>query len=985
MNNDSPQMERDFFEERVVSKKLSGISTISGLSPALSSTTPAVPVPSWSKSALDLHIRTAQKKRLAQACHHFSRAVVESKYVVLTTTLLTLYALTSDDLRLGATEGSADPIFNAITAFTFLVFFIEIILCCIGKQEYFGGFFFWLDVISTVSLVLDITWVNDYVADVVFGSGEDDYQMGNSNTARLGARATRVVRVLRLVRIVKLYKAILDARSKNKTDAGEEDWDDEEEEEQQVGPTVESDLARRMSDLTTRRCVMLIIIMMLVYPMLSADDALQYPTSEDYAANLVHEQFTAMMAEPDRRPRYENALLRMVSFHNWFQSDMTECPPSAASCPAQSEQFLFWMGVTHGEAATTDEAQLRNLAANASLSAGAVARFEASLPVNAWYQFGEIPSSAVKVLESRWNTVCPTRKGKIRIGISLATEATAAGAAPRCPEDLRGTERKLVVAKLVDRRSYEEWHFAFYLDRRRFSRIEALENFIRTFFICVLLCCASAQFAHDSRVLVLMPIETMIMKVQLISKNPLVAAKLTDDAFKAEEIERSKRATQKQRKNWLKAFQEFVFCSRGDVAATTQANETAILEKTIMKLGALLALGFGEAGVNIISHNMKGHSASVDAMVPGQRVDCIIGSTHMGNFSTFTEVLQGRVMTFVNQVAEVIHGVVDAYHGAPSRTSGDSFLVVWTLRDINDAVMVARMADMSVLAFSLVLAGINRSHVLAKYRQHPGLQQRLGRRLRVSVTFGLHSGWAIEGALGSEFKIDATYVSPNVNITEQVQRAAETYGTSALLTSALHCKLTDGVSKRCRLIDRVKIRGSPTPMDLYCIDVYHMKLVAQEPLEGVRWTTRQRFRARQFLEAEKVRRLNPTESIAEVFDKDPDLRLMSKPYTVSFSEVFGMGYQNYQQGEWKAARRLLSRTLMQLNFEDGPSAALLRYMAQYGYMAPQGWKGVHPLEDVPTRNGIMQRRHRSVTLSLNMGKGVLDPDGKVAKGTNFSI
>ena len=30
--------------------------------------------------------------------------------------------------------------------------------------------------------------------------------------------------------------------------------------------------------------------------------------------------------------------------------------------------------------------------------------------------------------------------------------------------------------------------------------------------------------------------------------------------------------------------------------------------------------------------------------------------------------------------------------------------------------------------------------------------------------FGLHLGWAIEGAIGSKFKIDASYLSPNVNI-----------------------------------------------------------------------------------------------------------------------------------------------------------------------------------------------------------------------------
>ena len=36
-----------------------------------------------------------------------------------------------------------------------------------------------------------------------------------------------------------------------------------------------------------------------------------------------------------------------------------------------------------------------------------------------------------------------------------------------------------------------------------------------------------------------------------------------------------------------------------------QTAETAILEKTILKIGALLALGFGEAGSQIISDNLK--------------------------------------------------------------------------------------------------------------------------------------------------------------------------------------------------------------------------------------------------------------------------------------------------------------------------------------------------------------------------------------------
>lgn len=44
--------------------------------------------------------------------------------------------------------------------------------------------------------------------------------------------------------------------------------------------------------------------------------------------------------------------------------------------------------------------------------------------------------------------------------------------------------------------------------------------------------------------------------------------------------------------------------------------ETVALEKTIVKIGALLALGFGEAGSKIIAENMKG-SGDINPMLPG--------------------------------------------------------------------------------------------------------------------------------------------------------------------------------------------------------------------------------------------------------------------------------------------------------------------------------------------------------------------------------
>lgn len=56
---------------------------------------------------------------------------------------------------------------------------------------------------------------------------------------------------------------------------------------------------------------------------------------------------------------------------------------------------------------------------------------------------------------------------------------------------------------------------------------------------------------------------------------------------------------------------------------------------------------------------------------------------------------------------------------------------------------------------------------------------------KVKLGFGLHIGWGIEGAIGSEFKIDASYLSPNVNMASKLEGSTKIYGVQILITSDL--------------------------------------------------------------------------------------------------------------------------------------------------------------------------------------------------------
>eukprot|EP00929_Paragymnodinium_shiwhaense_P111661 TRINITY_DN79999_c0_g1_i1.p1 TRINITY_DN79999_c0_g1~~TRINITY_DN79999_c0_g1_i1.p1 ORF type:complete len:954 (+),score=225.53 TRINITY_DN79999_c0_g1_i1:36-2897(+) len=900
-----------------------------------------------------------------------SQVVVEHRIFVALTTVLTIYALCSDDVRLLATSQPADIFFNVGTCFCFVVFFFEILFSCLGKRDYFGGFFFYLDLMATVTLIFDVTFINEWI---LMNDEDNVDQMKNTRTARIGARATRVVRVLRLVRILKLYKAVLEqqAKAKAKQELDPDDWADEE------GPNMdteniaqESNLGKKLSDLSTRRCVTLILTMMFVHPLLEPP-SLKYPQSSTIGADIVWDHFQTMKQNSSTRWRYESSLVHYAYFHNWFQGMTTEECSTVRSilCPGFSNQhsLLFWIGVATTQVDEASKAALQPIAKEAQISLATVNAYEKSIDdelqaadAKLIYATGTMPDSAKRLLASPWDEECPSNKGSARFGFSLLLDTSfpAIDKQIRCPEDLRRAERSKKVARLVPESDYTKAHMAFYFDNRPFIQAEAQNNMLTTLFICIVLCGASMMFSHDTQELVLKPVESMMVKVNMIRRNPLIAAKLSDEAFKLEEIKKAKAKREQQKRgvwrNRMRTCVRMFMCSPSDEKANKTPNETVILEKTIVKLGTLLALGFGEAGMTIISQNMQGvDSAGVDAMVPGVQVDCILGVARMGEFGTFTEVLQTRVMTFVNQVAEVIHGCCDAYHGAPSRNYADMFMLVWTLQD-DDEKMTVQLADMAMLSFVMSLISINKSATLAAYRTHPGLQQRLGRRLRVTMTFSLHYGWAIEGALGSQYKIDATYVSPNVSIAENVERAAEVYGTSLLCTEAFHSRLSTSMASRCRCVDRVVVRGSPEAMNLFSLDLYYMSLTIEEPVTGIKFTTRQRYRARQHLETEKIFRLTDSFSAVQQLETQPDIVMMLTPYTTAFHEVFGMGYQNYVQGEWSTARCLLSRTCTQLGFEDGPSAALLRFMQQYDFTAPQRWRGVHLLEEMPLRHSARAR------------------------------
>lgn len=108
--------------------------------------------------------------------------------------------------------------------------------------------------------------------------------------------------------------------------------------------------------------------------------------------------------------------------------------------------------------------------------------------------------------------------------------------------------------------------------------------------------------------------------------------------------------------------------------------ETDILEQTLYKLGALMAIGYGEAGSRMIGENMS-KGDYINPLLPGNKIIAIFGFCDIRKFTNATEILCQAVMIFVNEIGHICHGIVDRYSGAANKNIGDAFLFVWKLEE----------------------------------------------------------------------------------------------------------------------------------------------------------------------------------------------------------------------------------------------------------------------------------------------------------------
>jgi len=324
------------------------------------------------------------------------------------------------------------------------------------------------------------------------------------------------------------------------------------------------------------------------------------------------------------------------------------------------------------------------------------------------------------------------------------------------------------------------------------------------------------------------------------------------------------------------------------------------------------------------------------------------------NFTDVTECLDKNVMVFVNKIAGIVHGTTQEFSGATNKNIGDAFLSVWTFPNkitvnsrlestcpLNELtkpipVEISDLVGRALLCTIKIHFGIQNSKEIKKYHHHPAISRRM-KGYNVRLGFGLHVGWAIEGAIGSSHKIDATYLSPHVNMSARLEAGTKIYGVPFLFSSDFVKLLSPTARKLCRQVDRIEIKGSYSEFGLYTVDIpgracYNelskkLKRSSVGSDDNVRQDSIQTAWTREY------------SSCNSIFVGDHDLKIVSEYHGIlsDFHEAYNEAFNLYLSGNWKRASKFFNKALL-LKENDGPCKTLLQYIEFMQLKSPENWK-----------------------------------------------
>jgi len=268
------------------------------------------------------------------------------------------------------------------------------------------------------------------------------------------------------------------------------------------------------------------------------------------------------------------------------------------------------------------------------------------------------------------------------------------------------------------------------------------------------------------------------------------------------------------------------------------------------------------------------------------------------------ECLQDQVMLFTNSVGEIVHQAANDNRGEPNKNIGDAFLIVW--RPTRGS-SYTKVVDGALTAFRRTVREIASSQTLKLVTDVPAVHAKFGQdKYRTRIGFGLHFGWSVEGPVGSPTKIDCSYLSPEVKISDRLEAATKIYSSNILMSGQFYDLLSDHLKVGIRLVDHITLKGGHKPLRVYADDRSNLWL-----------------------------KVNPR--LVEIYGAEAAYE--------QFSKTFHEGIDAFIKGDWATAWQKLEGA-SDFCPKDTPTKLLLKEMKKRSIdpvtpTAPVDWKGYH--------------------------------------------
>lgn len=925
-------------------------------------------------------------------------SIIESWIFQTIMSLLTIYILFADDIKILTTDAYADVPFSISYIILMIIFLIELIMSAIAVDNYFLHFFFWLDLISVITILLDIHWFyNFFVNSIAGGKGKQAKSISSivkaGKSAKVAARAVRVLRVLRIIRLVrvsKLYKAkvklvkleekkmkalkrklIEEQKLKNQNDKKQEE-DDSNSSNENIEELNHDNASVKLNELNKKN-----------------EHNLHINKSNNHNINAINHliaQENIMEEEPDSKfSENKTHSIRLVN-HNCQASYNAESSGNE-DIPKESKTGKKLSELTSKRVILIVLALVVGIILfNTSFYYQTFTSMDFGIKVFKYFETYNDPD-----LNMTFNIYIKEHIGLknplifAQVGYLKHGEIEDHGEIRETQKGIYSGECSHLLPKDIE----NSVCYAIY-DERYSSKLSSVLNIVKTLFISVVLALGTYYFNKDTTELVLEPLENMIEKVKLITKNP------NEALMKAEKEEIEKIIYEEE----MTKEKQKAYCSSCTESHEIENNlETVILEKVIAKIGKLLAMSFGEAGSEIISKNMqKNTNGEINPFIPGKQIFASFCYISIDKFEEITDVLEDKVMIFVNEIAEIIHEIASEYGGNINRSMGNSFLIVWKYdkefvsREIgkryskrlstllmsnnnfnilqierllshddglflDESPQVNQMTDLALISYIKIMEKMKHSKILSKYRKDPKLQKYII-DFDIRFNFAFDLGWAIEGPIGSPFKIDATYISPYSKRVTSICKLCPSYGVNIIMSDTFVERLSESARNTLRMIDIVKSDKNDgekieNEIGFYTLDLDTELLIKETDfsLTNIMETTdisskrtlikitkynkkKNRIKNLQQAKSQTIKKLIWDEFIED----NEDFYIMRSKWTKEFYDLYNEAFDEFQFGDWNKSKEIFEKVLDEYD-DDGPSQHLYEIMEKENFEKPKNWEG----------------------------------------------